>query len=133
MRPAKPNWWNYRALVLAGLLTVVGCAPAYTIDLNEGVAEAPRTSDIQILSEAPEAPYEVIGEFEGSERWGCLGSLPYCALQERARELGADAVWIKSRSVYEHRDEWVMVEGRLTQIRHPRIETISGVLIRYID
>ena len=109
-----------------------GCTPAYLIEPVSTI-EYPSSHEVDIISAEPTRVYEVIARFQGGERSGCPESNPFCTLQEQARHYGASAIWIQERSVYQHPDEWRQINNQWMTIRHPRIEKVRGVFVRYLE
>lgn len=109
-----------------------GCAPAYVIE-PVSTAEYPSSPEVDMISAEPSRVYEVIAHFQGGERSECPEVTPFCTLQEQARQLGASAIWIQEHSVYQHPDEWRQINNQWMTIRHPRIEKVRGVFVRYLE
>jgi hypothetical protein len=120
------------ALALAAVILLAGCASGFKL---ERVTETsyPVTMHVELIREEPKQPYEALAEFRGSELGLCGRDEPYCSLAKKARELGANAIWVQHKDHWTRPEQWVDIDGKMTRIPESVYETLEGVLIRYRD
>lgn len=83
------------------------------------------------LTTEPSRPYTVIATFRGAETALCAPSQPYCSLREKAKQQGADAIWVQKRDEWTRPEQWVYIGGQLKRIPPQPYVTLEGALIRY--
>lgn len=119
--------------LLAGLVFILSsCSQLsnFTIEpVNKEIY--PATEHITVIEEEPDIPYITIARFSGTEKNNCHSTEPLCSIRKQAREIGADAIWVKQHEVYDRAGRWILVQGRMTQIYPYREVRFSGVLIHY--
>lgn len=138
--PSSPRRMRLRGLggrllavaALGFVAVLAGCATSYEIQPVQGMAQAPNKKYIEILEQEPRMKYEIVAEFSGREHGLCSLRHPYCTLEEHAQELGADAIWIQSRSNEPRATHMTVVDGRLVEVHPEPAIIIHGVLIRYL-
>lgn len=119
-----------RSAALIAALLLAGCGGGFRYEwVSSGVT--PATQEVAWLTAEPPRPYTVMGKFRGVETALCPLSQPNCSLYEKAREQGADAIWVQRREVSVREEQWVTIEGQTRRIPPQRYEQLEGVLIRY--
>lgn len=117
-------------VVAATLSLMSGCGSGYSIHRLDATAHQ-SSATVVVLFEEPLQPYRAIATFSGQERTSCPEGQRYCRLQEEAKRLGADAVWIMSVDRYHYPGEWLLINDRLTRIREFTVETTHGKFLRF--
>ncbi|MFW6146466.1 MAG: hypothetical protein ACOC7R_03940 [Planctomycetota bacterium] len=113
-------------LVMAvGALVAGGCAGDVANRYYADETYPPRkTRDVEVLSEAPQRPYEVIADFQ-SRNEGPR------ALRRKAARIGAHAVIVtKLGGTYGDSEDWAEQRSWWTKRKYTRI---TGTAIRYTD
>lgn len=126
----RRSWF---ACILTAPLWLGGCTSSGFQVERIATDRYPPSSTIELLRHEPVRPYGVVAEFRGSELAVCSREEPYCTLRQEARELGANAIWIRNVRVWTRPEQWLDIGGRMTRVPPADYETIDGVFIRYRD
>jgi hypothetical protein len=126
------RWFVWVIALVLGL-EMVGCvASGFRIE-RVGSGDFEPSAHVELLRLEPSRPYSVLAKFSGTELAICSRDEAHCTLRDRARALGANAVWIQQTQISVRPEQWLNIDGRMTRIPPANYETISGVLIRYRD
>jgi hypothetical protein len=126
----------HRSLRLIALLLTLsaaqGCASGFRFETLTSQRHDP-TSSVEFIQTKPARPYLELARFRGIETALCAPDQPYCSLRSKARQLGADAIWIQSEEVWQRPQRTVVIEGKATVIPAADYKTVEGVFVRYAD
>jgi hypothetical protein len=120
------------AAALLTLAAVQGCANGFRYEALTNQRHEP-TSSVDLIQTKPARPYLELARFRGIETALCAPNQPYCSLVSKARQLGANAIWIQSEEVWQRPQRTLVIEGKATVIPSADYKTVEGVFVRYTD
>lgn len=125
---------NRLAALMLCLTALVHCSlfRPYRIMARTG-ALFPPTNTVVVIRERPQRDFVVLAEFSGREPATCPEGTDFCVLRQKARAMGAHAIWIRKHIFRRIPGDWIYTNGRLIRIYPATYDTWLGVLIRFRD
>ena len=121
------------ALVLGSIaLLVTSCSSSFTVTpLIDAGVKLPASETVEVVHEKPNRDFLAIARFHGSEKKKCDKGNELCGLRERARKMGANAIWVQNVHTTNYPGDWIHYNDRMIRVYPYSVTIISGVFVTY--
>lgn len=132
MPPAHPNHPPLAFALVLVALAITSCSSNFTVTPLVDAGVIPATSNsIEVVHEKPDREFLAIASFHGVDRKKCDEGNELCDLREKARKMGAHAIWVQQTNTTDYAGDWIHYNDRMIRVYPYRITTKSGVFIVY--
>jgi len=119
------------ALVLVSL-AITSCSSNFTVTpLVDAGINLPASNSIEVVHEKPDREFLAIASFHGVDRKKCDMGNELCDLREKARKMGAHAIWVQKTNTTDYAGDWIHYNDRMIRVYPYSITTKTGVFIVY--
>lgn len=113
-------------------LGITSCSTNFTVTpLVDAGLILPASNTIEIVHEKPNRAFLAIARFHGVDRKKCNEGNELCDLREKARKMGAHAIWVQQKHTTDYPGDWIHYNDRMIRIYPYSVTTVSGVFIVY--